>query len=156
MEILEVQLMVPGSPTLNQSTREALMAIEVFRPLPHSLIARLLARVVPGPNWLAVQVQNAAIFVADDWVVSIHGERLIDCVSAMFVLINSISREMDSSVEIQLLSPLNKNDNPLYRPLEREAKRDRTVAAVKWGLTIIVSALAGALLQWLFGGDLLP
>ncbi len=132
------------------------MAVEVFRPLPHTVIARLLAQVVPGTNWLPAQIQGAAVFVADDWVVSIHGEKLIDCVSAMCILINSINRELDSSVSIDLLTPLGKNDNPLYRLLESELRRARAVALIKWGLTIIVIALAGALLQWLFGGDLLP
>ncbi len=155
MEVLEVQLRVPGHFVLRQTTRDALMAVEVFRSLPHTVIARLLAQVVPGTNWLTAQIQGAAVFVADDWVVSIHGEKLIDCVSSMCILINSISRELDSSVSIELLTPLGKNDNPLYRQLERESKRARTRALIKWGLTIIVSALVGALLQWLFGGDLL-
>ena len=130
------------------------MAVEVFRPLPHTVIARLLAHVVPGANWLTGQIQGTAVFVADDWVVSIHGEKLIDCVSAMCILVNSISHELDSAVSIELLTPVGKNDNPLYRQLERESKRTRSLAIVKWGVTIVVSALTGALLQWLFGGNL--
>ena len=156
MEALEVQFRIPGHPALEQATREALMDVEVFRPLPHTVIARLLAHVVPGTNWLTAQIQGAAVFVADDWVVSIHGEKLIDCVSAMCILINSVSRQLDSSISIDLLTPLGKGDNLLYRQLERESKKARTVAVIKWGLTILISALAGASLQWLFGGDILP
>ena len=155
MEVLEVQLRVPGHPALDQTTREALMSVEAFRPLPHSVTARLLARVVPGTDWLTAQIQGAAVFVADDWVVSIHSERMIDSVSAMCILINSINGQVGSSVSIDLLTPLNKQANPLHRQLERESRRLRTIALAKWGLTIIASALAGAFLQWLLGGDLL-
>ncbi len=60
------------------------------------------------------------------------------------------------TLSIDLLTPLGKSDDPLYRLLESELRRARAMALIKWGLMIIVSALAGALLQWLFGGDLLP
>lgn len=146
---------VMGRPVLGQTDREILMAVEVFWPLPHTVIARLLTRAVAGPNWLAAEIQDVAVLMSDDWVVSIYGEKLIDCVSAMCVLINSISRELDSAVAIELLTPVRKNDHPLYRQIERESKKSRAIAVVKWGLTIAASAIAGAFLQWLIGGDLL-
>lgn len=145
---------VTGRPLLEQADRETLMAVEVFRPLPHSVIARLLTRAVAGPNWLASEIQDAAVLISDDWVVSIYGEKLIDCVSAMCALINSISWELDSAVAIEMLTPVKKNDHPLYRQMERESRRSRAMAAFKWGSTILASAIAGALLQWLLGGGL--
>ena len=130
------------------------MAGEALKPLTHTSIARLSGQVVPGANWLTFQIQESAVFIAGDWVVSIHGEKLIHCVSAMCVLINSINQLLQVSVSIGLLTPLNKNENPLHRLLERESKKARARSAIKWGFTIVASALAGALLQWLFGGGL--
>ena len=143
---------VSGHPALIQADRAALMAVEVFRPLPHTMIARLLTRAAAGPNWLTAEIQGVAILISDDWVVSIYGEKLIDCISALCVLINSIGRELDSTVAIELLTPVRKNDSPLYRQVERESKKSRVIAVTKWGLTIAASAIAGALLQWLLGG----
>ncbi len=131
------------------------MAGEVFRPLPHSLQSRLLGQVAPA-NWLAAQVQDSAVFIAEDWVVSIHGKKLIHCVSTMSVLLNSIGRNLNVPVEFDLLTPQNGNDEPLHRLLERQSRRDRAIGAVKWGATIIVSAVVGAVVQKLLLGGLLP
>ena len=140
---------------LDQSTRESLTAGEALRPLSHSLQMRLLGQVAAG-NWLTAQVQDSAVFIAEDWVVSIHGKKLIHCVSAMSVLLNSIGQELDAPVAVDLLTHQNGNDQPLHRVLEHQSKRDRFIVAIKWGSTIIVSAVVGALFQWLFFGGLLP
>ena len=155
MEVLDLRIRVPDHPTLDQSTREALMAGEAFRPLTHSLQRRLLGQVAPG-NWLTAQVQNSAVFIAEDWVVSIHGKKLIHGVSAMSVLLNSLGQELETPVSVDLLTHQNGNDEPLYRVLERQSKRGRIIGAIKWGATIMGSAVVGALLQWLLFGGLLP
>ena len=159
MEILELKLRVSGHPTLDQSTKEYLMAGEAFRPLPHSSHMRLLGQVAPG-SWLTAQVQNSAVFLADDWVVSIHGKNLIHCVSAMSVLLNSIGQELDSPVAVDLLTHQNGSAESLYRLLDRQAKRNHIIGIIKWEATIVVSATVGALLQrlfqWLPFGGLLP
>ena len=131
------------------------MAGEVFRPLPHGLQSRLRGQPVPA-GWIAAQVQDSAVFIADDWVVSIHGKKLIHCVSTMSVLLNSIGRNLSVPVEFDLLTLQNGNDEPLHRLLERQSRRDRAIGAAKWGATIIVSAVVGAVVQWLFSGGLLP
>ena len=123
--------------------------------MPHSLQMRLLGQVAPW-NWLTAQVQDSAVFIAEDWLVSIHGKKLIDCVSAMSVLLNSIGQELDAPVAVDLLIHQGGDDEPLHRVLERQAKRDRVIGAIKWGATILVSAVVGALFQWLLFGGLLP
>ena len=155
MEILELKLRVPGRPILNQSTKALLIEGEALSPLPHSLQARL-----PGPfverNGLTAQVQNSAVFITEDWVVSIHGKDLMQCISAMSVLLNSISRELGESVEVDLLTQQNnKTDEPLHIELARQVRKDRIKAGLKWGITILASALAGALIQWLLMGGFL-
>ena len=155
MEVLDLKIRVPDHPMLDQSTRESLAAGDALRPLPHSLQMRLLGQVAAG-NWLTAQVQDSAVFIAEDWVVSIHGKKLIHCVSAMSVLLNSIGQELDAPVAVDLLTHQNGNDEPLHRVLEHQSKRDRAIGAIKWGSTIIVSAVVGALFQWLLFGGLLP
>ena len=147
MEALELKIMVADHPTLDQSIRESLMAGEAFRPLPHSLQRQLLGQVASG-NWLTAQVQDTAVLITEDWVVSIHGKKLIDSVSAMTVLLNSIGQESGVPVTVDLINQ-NVSDEPLHRALERESRKQRVLGVIKWGLTIIVSAAAGALLQML-------
>ena len=152
METLDIQLRVPGLPSLDQATRTSLMTGGTLRPLPLTLRRRLLGEAAPQASWLAAQVHESAIFITDDWVVSIHGPKLIHCVSAMCLLINLVGQETNASVTIELLSPESRNENPLYRQLDRESRRTRIIGAIKWTLAVILSAAAGALLAWLLGG----
>ena len=155
MEVLDLKIRVPGHPTLDPSTKKSLMAGEAFSPLPHSLQMRLIGHIASG-NWLTAQVQDSAVLVAEDWVVSIHGKKLSHIVSAMAVLLNSIGRELNAPVAVDLLTLQNGNGEPLHISLRRQFRRDRIVGAIKWGATIIVSALVGAFVQWLFFGGGLP
>jgi hypothetical protein len=153
MEVLDLKLRVPNYPTLDQATKESILAGEEFSPLPHSVQLRLLGQLAHG-NWLVTQVQDSAVLITEDWVVSIHGKKLVHTVSAMAVLLNSIGRQLNTPVEVDLLTLQNGHDEPLHLLLERQSRKDRVIGAVKWGgVTIIVSALVGALVQWaLFGG----
>ena len=74
----------------------------------------------------------------------------------MSVLLNSLGQELETPVSVDLLTHQNGNDEPLYRVLERQSKRGRIIGAIKWGATIMGSAVVGALLQWLLFGGLLP
>ena len=154
MEILDLRIRVLNHPTLDEVTRESLMAGEAFRPLAHSLQMQLLGQVASG-NWLTAQVQESAVLITEDWVVSIHGKKLIHSVYAMSVLLNSISRELNAPVSVDLLAPEPRNDEPLHRVLERQPKTARIIGAIKCGATILLSAIAGAVIQWLFFGGVL-
>lgn len=157
MEVLELQLSVPGHSTLDQSTRISLMTGEAFRPLPHTMQMALLEQVAPN-DWMTVLVQECAVFVADDWVISIHGEKLIHCVSAMSVLLNSIGQELGTTISIEVLTQLNDDGEPLHRVLERQARNDRVKGYAKTGLTLLAGGFIGGfislLLTWVFSGGL--
>ena len=90
--------------------------------------------------------------IAEDWVVSIYGKKLINNVSAMSVLLNSIGQELNAPVAVELLPHQIGSDEPLHRILERQAKRDRNIGYIKCGATIVLGAVVGALFQWLFLG----
>ncbi len=152
MEVLDLKLRVPNHPTLDQATKESILTGEEFSPLPHSVQLRLLSQLANG-SWLATQVQDSAVLITEDWVVSIRGKKLVHTVSAMAVLLNSIGRRLNAPVEVDLLTLQNKQDESLHLLLELQSRKDRVIGAVKWGATITVSALVGALVQWaLFGG----
>ena len=154
MEILDLKIRVRNHPTLDPSIRESLMEAEAFSPLPHSLQMRLLGHIAPG-NWLTAQVQDSAVLVAEDWVVSIHGKKLSHNVSAMAVILNSIGRELNAPVSVDFPTLQSGDGEPLHVALKRQLQKDRIIGAMRWGITIIVSALAGAFVQWLiFGGGL--
>ena len=155
MEILDLTIRVPGHPKLVPSTKESLMAGESFSPLPHSLQIQLLGQITPG-NWLTAEVQDAAVLVAEDWVVSIHGKDLSTNVAVMAVLISAISQGLHAPVSVDLLTLQSGNGESLHDSLRRQFQRDRSIGTIKWGATIIASALVGALVQWLFFGGGLP
>ena len=149
MEILDLHVRVAGHATLDPSVKESLLADEAFAPLSNSLKARLAGNVNPGVSWLSAQVQETAVFIAEDWVISIHGAKLLNCVSAMCVVINTIGQPLDTLVSIVLLNPLNKDDNRLYSLLNRENKRARLKGVMVWGVTILASGIVGALIGYL-------
>ena len=155
MEILDLTIRVPGHPKLDSSTKQSLMAGEAFNPLPHSLQWRLLGQVASG-TWLTAQVQDSAVLVAEDWVISIHGKKLSHNVSAMAVLLNSIGQELNAPVSVDFPILQTGNGESLHISLRRQSRRDRIVGIIRWGATIVVSALVGAFVQWLFFGGGLP
>ena len=111
---------MPGHPTLDPSTKESLMAGEAFSPLPHSLQRRLWGQVV-SETWLTAQVQDSAILVAEDWVVSIHGKKLSHNVSAMAVLLNSKGQELNTPVSVDFPTLQNGNGESLHTALRRQS-----------------------------------
>ena len=155
MEILDLRIEVLGHPRLNLYTKEHLMAEEAFSPLPHSLQMQLFGHIASG-NWLTAQVQDSAVLVAEDWTVSIHGKKLSQNVSAMAVLLNSISQGLNAPVSIDFPTLQSGSGEPLHTSLRRQSQKDRTIGIIRWGATIIVSALVGAFVQWLFYGGGLP
>ena len=140
---------VAGHATLDQSVKENLLADEAFSPLSNSLRGRLASNVNPGANWLIAKVQETAVFIAEDWVISIHGAKLLNCVSAMCVVINAIGQKLHALVSIVLLNPLNKRDNRLYSLLDDENRRERLKRLLVWVSTIAISALAGGAISLL-------
>lgn len=148
MEVLDLRIRVSGHQTLDHAIRESLLAGEAFKPLTHSVQMRMFAQVLPS-NLMTVQIQDSAVLIAEDWVVSIHGKKLIDCVSAMSVLINSISQRLNTPVEVDLLTHENGKGESLHKILDRQAQRERFFRVVIYLATIALSASAGVALQWL-------
>ena len=154
MEVLEVQLRVPGHPMLEQPVRAALRNSEVFKTLPLHRISQVWRDPLPVQGCFIAQVHDSAVFISEDWTASIHGRRLIDCVSAMCAIVNELGREFGTQVEIWLPYYPGAPDNELYRQLDREQTIRRVKALGLWVLTLVAGGIAGALVQGLLQGGL--
>lgn len=147
-----MQLRVLGYPALDEATRTRLTSGDWFPALPLSWEAQIWKTAVTGRIRLAVQVQESAASLTDDWVVSIYGRRLINCVGAMFDLVNVIVGTLEAPVTFELLNPISETGIPLRRQLNREARGRAMRTAAKWGVPILAGAALGALIQWLIWG----
>ena len=100
----------------------------------------------------SIEFQETGILIKDDWNVVIYGRRLIDCVSAMCVLVSAVGQILGTPVTTGLITPTDANSSWLQRQLTRESRKTTALAVAKLSFTILVSAAAGALLSWFIGG----
>ena len=152
MERLDLQISVPGYPTLSEPVRLTLTEGEELTRMAYDAQQRLLGHAAYG-DWLSVEIEDVGVFVSPDWVVSIHGRRLYECVVAMSVLMSEIGQRLAVPVAFKLHPQTSLgHDQSLYEVLKQQARRDQIVRWTKWVLTILASASAGALLQWAASG----
>lgn len=137
---------------LDQHTRVLLRNAEAFRPLPPERAEQAWGGPVPGQICFTARALESAIFISEDWVTTIRSRRLIDCVGGMCAVINALREEFGVPVTVELPDSQYGSGTGLYRQLGRERafRRYRTVGL--WLFTIVVSGLAGALIQWILWG----
>ena len=146
MDILDLHLRVEGYPTLDQNVKGTLMSRIPFVPLANTLKAKLASQVQAGAHWLTAEVQGSAVFIAEDWVTSIHGYNLLHCVSTMCLVVNAIREQLNTPVSILLLNPLSSNNATLSKLLEDENRKIRKKAAFRWVAAVLVSGFIGAII----------
>ena len=96
MELLDLQLRVPGYPTLDEPTRMELRNLDLFQALPLHRAAQVWGGPIPSEVCFSAQVQDSAVFVTEGWAVAIRGPRLIDCVvSGMCAIANMLGQEFE-------------------------------------------------------------
>ena len=149
MESLIVQFTMDGHPVLDQQTRVLLRNNEAFKPLPAERAEQAWGGPVPSQVCFSAQTQESAIFITEDWVATIRGRRLIDCVGGMCAVINALRQEFGTPIEVELSDSHFSGDNSLYRQLDRERAKRRYGAIGLWLFTIVVSGFVGALIQWI-------
>lgn len=140
---------------MDQTAKSQLLSGDALGTLEHSLRARIPPRAAPQGS-LAVRVGETGVFISDDWVVSIHGRRLIQCVSAMLVLLDWIGQQLEATVEVRLSGLQNGKNEQLESAVSRGEKCERWIAMAKWSVTILASVGLGALIQWLVCNGVLP
>ena len=152
MESLVVLLTVDDHPVLDQNTRALLRSNKAFTALQPERAEQAWGGAVPGYIHFIAQAQGTAIFIKEDWVTTIQGRRLLDCVGGICAVINAIRQEFGMPVMVELSDSHYSNGDSLYLQLDRERARRRYRAIGLWFLTILASGMAGALIQWIIGG----
>lgn len=155
MQWLEFKLTVPGHPLMDDMVKEQLLSEDALAPLAHSLRGPASDQLVPA-GLFAVRVEQTRVFISNDWVVSIHAKKLIQCVSAMAILLSSIGRQLGEAVEVHILTSRGKDEETLEHSLRREEQKGRAIGFVKWAGTILAGAALGAFVQWMACGRPLP
>ena len=150
MEVLELQLRVQGRALLDQSAKEILIATWEFSPLLLKRISEIWKSSAPNEIRVSINVHGTALFITEDWVVSIHGKRLIECVGALCVLLSSLESAFHVPVSVDLLTPQSaRDDSNLYKQLDRERRLGRVRGAMFWAITLVVGGLIGVISQQL-------
>ena len=154
MEVLDLQLRVPGCPTLDQPTRTILRNFELFQTLPMSRAVQVWRGTIPAGVCLSAQVLDSAVFFTESWELSIHAPRIRDCISAMCAIVNLLGKEFQVPIEIGLTEPSDTLSNALFRQLDRKEIVRRALAVAFWALTLTAGGLLGVLVRWILQGGL--
>ena len=156
MKGISIQLRVHGHPVLDQSTRAALRSEEAFKQLPLRRAEQVWGGPVPSQVCFLAVIRGAAIFVTEDWEVSIRSGRLLDCVGAIVTMVTALVQLLGKPVEIALLETdqqaHDNHSNTLYRLLNQERNIRRVGSLGFWVLTLVAGGLLGAAIQWLLLG----
>lgn len=155
MEFLDFQLVMQDHPMMDDESKGLLMAGDVLGALEPSL-HRKLPQQVTARGSLTAQVEQTAIFVTDDWVVTICGKRLLQCVSAMLILKGWVERQLEKPTDIRLLGLRQGKGDDLDEAVRRDRRKEKTISIAKWVGGPLLGALVGFFLQWLFCRGVLP
>lgn len=104
MKILELQFRVPDRPRLDATTRSLIEDLGEFPPIPLSKCTQIWHGSIPNQIRISLNVHGSAVFITDDWVTSIYGRRLIDCVGALCAILSTLGEACSASVTVRLLT----------------------------------------------------
>ena len=125
METLRVQLTIDRRPILDQSTRMAIRNVEAIKGLPLDRAEQAWGSTVPSQIVFLAQVGDSAVFITEDWDVTIRSSRLVDCVGGMCTMLSVLGQEFSSPITVDLSDIDDHNINSLYDALDREQRVQR-------------------------------
>ena len=158
METIEFRLRVPDRWELDPSARRVLLDEGTLTEMPSDIAQGLLQRDDMGPLFVfRVMLQDTGIFMTEDWVVRIVGDKVLDCVYTLCALISLTIELFDTSVSVDLITLRNRSENPLHRLLARRSFLAGARGLLWWILgTLLASAISGVVGAWIgikvFGG----
>ena len=126
--------------------------------MPSEIGEGLLQRPHMAPLFVfRVMLEDTGIFMTEDWVVRIVGDKILDCVYALCALMSLIIELFDTSVSVDLITLRNKNASPLHRSVVRRSLLARAKDWFWWILGILLaSVVSGVVGAWIglkvFGG----
>ena len=139
METLRLKLKVQDYPVLNEPTRAEIRAAEWFNSLPLPEAQQAWGGTVPNQVCMTARFQNSAVFITEDWDVTIRSRRLIDSVESMCAMINAFGTLSEMPVEIELFDAHDTGSNSLYRQLRRERRKQQYRRFALWSIPILVT-----------------
>ena len=156
-EKLDVQLNVVDRRNLDPEARQFLVDAPEFGPMTNDMSLRLFALPPSGPNHLTAEIRGAGVLVTYDWVVQIQADSMMRCVRTLFIIVNTVMQELETTVELHLVRLEDEDNRQLDRILEEEDKRSKRrerFRDLKIGVTSsIVGGIVVLLIQRLiFGG----
>ena len=133
METVEFRLRVPYQPGLDSGARLVLLDEGTLKVMPSDIAEGLLKRSDMGHLYIfRVMLQDIGIFMSEDWVVRIVGDKTLDCVYALCALISLIIESFNTSVSVELITLRNKNASPLHRLILRGSLLTRAKSSFLW------------------------
>lgn len=151
MEALRVPLTIDRRPILDQSTRTAIRNVEAIKVLPLDMAEQAWGSTVPSQIIFLAQVGDSAVFITEDWDVTIRSRRLVDCVGGMCTILSVLGQEFRSPIAVELSDTDDHNINSLYDALDREQRVQRYWGYGKAFITVSgwLAAIASVILFFL-------
>ena len=149
MTVLEVRDSVSGFLSLEKETIAKLMASEDFSVLDTQLRKSVLGDYLPSPSWLVAEVDDSGVMVTHQWVVSVYGDSLAHCISALMKYRNAVATELGATVVGKIGSPIARNTGPLREQVVRREKCKRIrsrISKVGW---LLAAGIVGMVLTTL-------
>lgn len=125
LEQLDVRLTVQDRPNLDPSARQLLVDAPEFNRLTNDASSRLFGQMPSGPDFLTAEIQGAGVLINYDWVMQIQADTMIRCVRTLFIIVNAVTNKLETAVELNLVTPVDREDRPLYQLLEEEDKQSK-------------------------------
>ncbi len=139
---------IDGRPILDQPTRMAIRNVEAIKGLPLDRAEQAWGGTVSSQIVFQAQVGDSAVFITEDWGVTIRSRRLVDCVGGLCTMLSTLGQEFDSPIMVELSDTDDPDVNPLYDALDREQRVQRYWGYGKAFLTVSgwIAAIASLIL----------
>ena len=93
--------------------------VEAIKGLPLDRAEQAWGNTVPSQMVFLAQVGDSAVFITEDWDVTIRSRRLIDCIGGMCTMLSALGQEFDSPIAVELSDKDDPSVNSLYDALDR-------------------------------------
>jgi hypothetical protein len=158
MKHLELSLRITEYADLDAQTRQMLMEQENVEQMPTERVQQMLRPIAWGDQYVVhAKLNEAGVFITDNWVVLIVGQNYLHCVSSLCSLLKLIEEVLNGHASISLVTVLDKPASPLYSYLARQAKVLTLRKTCQFAGVLILGGIIGAAVSnwiWplLFGG----
>ena len=130
MKGLAVQLTIEGFASLDDQIRQRIKSRKEVETLPPHRAEQAWGGPVPSLVTFQALILNVAVFITDDWTLTIRGKRHMDCVQGLCVFLSVSGDTLGVPIGVEVLDADDGQDD-LYASLNREALLSNIL---RWGL----------------------